>query len=236
MHDMESPRQPTERVPVRPRASAARWAGLFLLLTAAANVVMVYARISADADQSTLLESLRAIAANKAMYSLSGAARLISGITLIAGAWFLWRTWIIREGFGTRLVPVLFASSGVFTAVSGACALALAAFATNGGETVEATTETVALLRWFTGKVGFAAAGLALVAAAQRQWKADGAIRRIAPASAVIGIAMLLIWVDAATVMHQISGAAFFVWLVVIGSMLVSGKVERHFSSIRDSS
>ena len=197
---------------------------------------MVYARVAADADQSTLLESMRAIAANKAMYSLSGAARLISGITLIAGAWFLLRTWIIREGFGTPVVPYLFVVSGAFTAVSGGCALALAASATETLGSVDSSTETVALLRWFTGKVGFAASGLALLAAAQRQWKAGSEIRRIAPASALIGIAMQLIWVDAATIMHRISGVAFFVWLVVIGVMLVSGRVERHFSSIRDSS
>ena len=229
---MESSQQPIESAPGQLRDSAAIRAGLFLLLTAAATVVMVYARVAADADQSSLLESMRAIAANKVMYSLGGAARLISGITLIAGAWFLLRTWIIREGFGTPVVPYLFVASGALTAVSGGCALALAAFATNGVETVEATTETVALLRWFTGKVGFAAAGLALAAAALRQWKAGGAIRRIAPASAFIGLAMQLIWVDAATIMHRISGVAFFVWLVVIGVMLVSGRVERHFSSI----
>ncbi len=219
-----------------PRDSAASRAGLFLLLTAAATVIMVYARVAADADQSTLLESMRAIAANKTMYSLSGAARFISGITLIAGAWFLLRTWIIGEGFGTPVVPYLFVASGVFTAVSGGCALVLAASATETLGSVDSSTETVALLRWFTGKVGFAAAGLALLAAAQRQWKAGGAIRRIAPASAVIGIAMQFIWVDAATIMHRTSGVAFFVWLVVIGIMLVSGRVERHFSSIRDSS
>lgn len=221
-----------------PKDSSARRAGLFLLLTAAATVVMVYARVSADADQPTLLESLRAIAANKSMYSLSGAARLISGITLIIGTWFLWRTWVIREGFGTPLVPALFAASGAFTAVSGVCALVLASAASDAAAlgTVDASTETVEYIRWLTGKIGFAIAGLALLAAAQRQWKAGGAIRRIAPASAVIGIAMQLIWVDAATIMHRISGVAFFVWLVVIGVMLVTGRVERHFAAKRDSS
>ena len=226
-----------ESVKSLPRDSAATKAGLFLLLTAAATVVMVYARVSADADQPTLLESLRAIAANKSMYSVSGAARLVSGITLIAGAWFLWRTWIIREGFGTPLVPALFAVSGAFTAVSGACALALASAAPNAAVlgTVDASTETVAYIRWLTGKIGFAVAGLALLAAAQRQWKAGGVIRGIAPVSAVIGIAMQLIWVDAATIMHRISGVAFFMWLVVIGVMLVTGRVERHFAAKRDS-
>lgn len=197
---------------------------------------MVYARVSADADQDSLLESLRAIAANKAMYSVSGAARLISAITLIAGALSLLKTWIIREGFETRFVPYLLAMSGAFTAVSGVCALvlALSTAATDTLSAVDASTETIATLRWLTGKIGFAAAGLALVVAAQRQWKAGGPIRRIAPASVVIGIAMQLIWVDAATIMHRISGVAFFVWLVVIGAMLLTGRVERHFAAMRD--
>lgn len=217
-----------------PPDPSARLAGLFLLLTAAATAVMVYARVAADADQDTLLESLHAIAANKGMYSLTGVARLVSGITLMAAAWFLWKTWIIREGFGTRLVPVLFAASGAFTAASGVCAILLAAAATAGMDSVDASTETVAMLRWLTGKVGFAAAGLALLAAAQRQWNAGAPISRIAPVSAVIGIAMQLIWIDAATMLHRLSGVAFGVWLVGIGLMLVMGRVERHFASHRD--
>ena len=233
MDDMESSQQPTESEKGHPKDSSARRAGAFLLLTAVATVVMVYARVAADADQDTLLESLHSIAANNTMYSLSGVARLVSGITLIAGAWFLLRTWVVREGFGTALVPYLFVASGAFTAVSGALALTLASYATETLGAVGSSTETVALFRWFTGKVGFAAAGLALVAAAQRQWKAGGAIRRIAPASALIGIAMQLIWVDAATIVHRISGVAFFLWLLLIGIMLVTGRVERHFAARR---
>ena len=238
---MDSSRQRMESPAGTPRDPAARRAGLILLLTAAATVVMVYARVAADADQPTLLESLWAIAANKSMYSLSGAARFISGATLIAGAWFLLRTWIVREGFGTPLVPYLFVASGAFTAVSGVCALVLAASAPDASEAaalsaVDSSTETVAYLRWLTGKIGFSAAGLALVVAALRQWRAGGAIRRIAPASALIGIGMQLIWVDAATVAHRITGVAFFVCLIVIGVMLLTGRVERHFAATRDSS
>ena len=237
---MNGSRQTVSSTAAALRDSAASRAGLLLLLTAAANAIMVYARLAADADQSTLLESMRVIAANKAMYSLGGTARLISGITLIAGAWFLLRTWVVRERFGTPVVPYLFLASGAFTAVSGVSALALFVAAPAASEaaalsSIDSSTETVAYLRWFTGKLGFAAAGMALMVAAQRQWKAGGAIRRVAPASAVIGIAMQLIWVDAATIVHRISGAAFFVWLIVIGAMLVSGRVERHFSSMRNS-
>ena len=213
-------------------------AGLFLLLTAAATIVMVYARVSADADQPTLLESLRAIEANKAMYSLSGIARSISGVTLIIGALFLLKTWVIREGYGTRLVPYLLSGSGGFTLVSGASALILAADASGTAAlgSVDGSTEAVATLRWLTGKIGFAAAGLALVAAAQRQWKAGGTLRRLAPASALIGMSMQFIWIDAATIVHRASGVAFFIWLIVIGMMLITGRVERHFTQMREAS
>ena len=220
------------------KESAARNAGLLLLLAAAATIVMVYARVAADADQPTLLESLRAVAASKAMYSMSGLARAISGIALVAGALFLLKTWVIRAGFGTRMVPYLLAASGGFTTVSGVCALVLVADASNAAAvgSVGASTEAIATLRWLSGKIGFALAGLGLVAAAQRQWKAGGVIRRIAPASATIGIAMQFIWVDAATIVHRISGVAFFVWLLAIGAMLLTGRVERHFAAMRSPS
>ena len=184
---------------------------------------MVYARVTADADQPTLLESLRAIAENKGMYSLSGAARTISGITLVFGALYLWSTWIIREGFGSPLVPFLFVASGVFTAMSGVYALLLPASAGEASDvSVTATTEALSALRWVAGKMGFTAAGLALAAAGLRQWHAGGMLRRIAPASILIGVGMQLIWVDAATIVHRITGVALVVWLVVIGVMLLT--------------
>ena len=202
---------------------------------------MVFTRLAADADHPDLLESIRAIAANKAMYGASGAARLVSGLTLIAGAWFLWRTWIVRERFGTPLAPLLLAVSGAFTAVSGVCALALAASAPVASEAaalsvVDASTEAIASVRRVTGTTGFAVAGLALLAAAQRQWQAGGAIRRIAPGSLALGIAMQFIWFDAATIVHRISGIAFVLWLVAIALMLLTGRVERHFAAMRDPS
>ena len=126
--------------------------------------------------------------------------------------------------------PGLFAVSGLFTAASGACAVALALSASTSAE-VGTAIETTAALRWVTGKVGFSAAGLALVVAARYQWMVGGTLRRIAPVSAVAGVGMQLIWVDGATAFHQITGTVFFLWLVVIGVMLATGRVERHFSS-----
>ena len=224
----------------RQRDTAARTAGVFLLLTALATLAAVVGRVAADADQATLTESLVAISHAKGLYGIGGGARFLSGITLIVAAWFLLTTWIIRLRLGTPVVPILFAVSGLFTAVSGGCAIWLAATVPDATDAIStfaqsSLTEQVANIRWLTGKVGFAVAGLALIVAAHYQWKVGGTLRRIAPLSAIIGIAMQFIWIDSATFLHPINGTAFFLWLVVIGTMLTMGRVERHFSAMFDS-
>ncbi len=224
----------------RPPAPAARRAGVLLVLTALGTVVAVAGRVVTDADHVTLVESMSAISESRALYGAGGVGRLLSGVTLVAAAWFLWRTWIIQERLGTPLVPGLFAASGLFTAASGAFAVALALAASSPDAFLTAepgpAIETAAALRWITGKIGFAAAGLALVAAARYQWMVGGTLRRIAPVSALVGIGMQLIWVDAATAIHRATGTVFFLWLIVIGVMLVSGRVERHFTAMLESS
>ena len=218
----------------RQRDIGARTAGVLLLLTALVTVVAVAGRVAADADQATLMESLVAISNGKGVYGIGGAARFLSGITLVAAAWFLLTTWIIRLRLGTPVVPILFAVSGLFTAVSGGCAVWMSLSVPDTAEAIipfakSSSVEQVADIRWLTGKIGFAAAGLALIVAARYQWKVGGTLRRISPVSAIIGIAMQFIWIDAATFMHPINGTAFFVWLALIGAMLATGRVERHF-------
>ena len=230
MSQTRAPRSP-------PPDGFARAAGKLLLLAAGATAVMVITRISADADQPTLYESMRAIADSKPMYAASGVARFASGVALIAAAWALSRTWVIRRRFGTPVVPGLFAASGLLSAVSGTAAVLLAMSPTpevtfvNGASTpaIPAMVEALSDLRWLTGKIGFATAGAALITASLYQWRAGGALRNIAPASGTIGVLMQFIWIDAATIMHPIVGAAFFFWLVAIGAMLATGRVERHF-------
>ena len=221
------------------RDPAARAAGWMLVLTAVATAVMIVGRVAADADEPTLMGSLTAIASGSGEYALSGAARLVSGITLLAAAWCLSRTWIIRRRLGTPLVPGLFAFSAVFTAVSGALAVALASMAsravTLGAQSSAfARAETISDMRWLTGKIGFALAGLALVVAARYQWSVGGVLRHVAPVSAVLGIAMQFIWVNSATVAHPIIGAAFLIWLVGVGMMLLTGRTEKLFTRYVD--
>lgn len=213
------------------RGFSAPVAGLFLIITAVATLIAVITRVSANADHSTLPETLSAIADSRVLYGAGGVARFVSGITLLVAGWLLLRTWVIRQGFGHPLVPVFLALSGIITAVSGACALALSISAqgTSDAESIGATTEGVAIARWLTGKIGFTLAGLALVIAARQQWKAGVPLNKIAPLSAMIGVGMQFIWWDAATIVHRITGVAFLLWLVLIGFMLVTGRVERHF-------
>ena len=199
---------------------------------------MVVARIAADADHPNQAASLVLIAENRAMYGLSGAARLLSGVTLLAAAVYLLQTWIIRERLGTPLVPALFAVSGIITALSGALAIVLAATAPEVTDPniripLAQSNEVVADAREITGKLGFALMGLALIVAARYQWKAGGSLRYMSVPSAVIGIAMQLIWIDAATVMHRASGVAVFFWLLIIGAMLLTGRIERQFAASR---
>ena len=209
----------------------ARWGGVLLLTTAAITAVMVYARVASDVDQATLLESLRAVAENRGMYGLFSVARLVSGLTLLAAGWFLLRTWIIRDRWATPWVPYLFVASGVCTAVSGVCAILITfqADAASASATDVAGVSAVDDLRWIVGKVGFTAAGLALIVAAWFQWQVGGTLRKVAPASALLGVAMQVIWAPAPPIVHPIVGGVFFLWMLGIGTMLATGRVEQHF-------
>ena len=233
MNIPEDPNAPSSRTTDASPDLFARRAGMLFILTAAASIVMVVARVTADADQPTLLESLRTIAENRAMYATSAVARIVSGITLVVAGWFLLRTWIMRRRLATPAVPWLLGASGAVTAFSGVCALVLAVSASAGADvTISGFVETVDILRWLAGKLGFALAGLALIVAARYQWKVGGTLRKIAPASAIIGVIMQFIWVDAATVMHPIVGAVFMVWLLAVGAMLITGRIDTSFRSM----
>ena len=81
-------------------------------------------------------------------------------------------------------------------------------------------------IRWIAGKVGFTLAGLGLIALGPVQWRIGGLLKVSAVADVIIGVAMLFIWVDAATVMHRISGIAFLAWLIVSGVWLTLGLMQ----------
>ena len=215
---MQSSQEHTLTAPTK--GSSGLGAGLFLLITAVATLVAVVTRVSANADQPTLAESLIVISENKALYASGGGARFVSGVTLIVAAWFLSKTGPGEKQPSARIAPLIFALSGLFTAISGASAIGLANAAP---APPDALPETTAYARWLTGKIGFTLAGLALLPEARRQWNLGTPFKYLALASGVIGIAMQFIWWDAATTVHRITGIGFLFWLMVVGVLLLRG-------------
>ena len=179
---------------------------------------MVVARVAADVDEPTMAESLRAIPESRALFSLSVVARLLSGLTLLAAAWYLLRARSSPESWTTAPVPYLLGLSGVCTALAGAAAIAMAAGASTGEQPV--FLELAYNVRWAMGKVGFSLAGLALVAGVRPRWAITDSPRFLAVASAVLGASMLFIWWDAAPVVHRAVGILFLIWLLAVGSTL----------------
>ena len=149
---------------------------------------------------------------------------------MLAAAWYLSRL-STRERPGVPLMSVLFAGSGLVTAVSGVLAVLLAGLASDvvrlgTRSRANQLVEVLADLRWITGKVGFTLAGLALIVVLRDGRRVGGPLRNMAPLSVVIGVAMQFIWIDSSTVVHRVIGAAFLVWLVASGGMLLAGRGE----------
>lgn len=203
-----------------------RLTGWLFLLSALATASSALFRLAADADQPTDVQLVEAVSQNSWLYGAGGAARCLAGIALMAGAWCLLRTWIIRNRQGSPLVPGLFGVSGGFTVISGVAAVVLAIAAASEPE-VTRSIESILFLRWVSGKIGFAMAGLAIGVASRFQPKMEGVRRYGSPVSAILGLAMQFIWIDSATIVHPLVGAAFFVWLVVVGGLLAAGRTKR---------
>ncbi len=211
--------------------AAARAAGLLLVLTAAATAIAVAGRLSAGGDQPALADSLAAVAANAGRYGAGGAGRLVSGLTLIGAAWYLPRTCPGFPSLATRLAAGLLSASGACTAVSGAYAVLMAVAVRDVADAgalaaAAGALEVTARLRPLFGEIGFVLAGWALILMAPRQWRVGGAWKRLAPASVVLGAAMQLVWLDAATALHAVTGIAFTLWLVAAGGLLWAERVE----------
>ncbi|MXZ91267.1 MAG: hypothetical protein F4W95_04975 [Chloroflexi bacterium] len=217
--------------------SAIRISGLMLLLAAIATAVSVMTRLSSSLEPFPDSPIQLPIILDTGQYVIAGAARVLSGLALLAAAIFLRLTLNDRQPVAAGISAALLVLSGAVTAISGACMLALAA------ELPEAAASRVYLYpeaawgyqvwidpvnqaRWIAGKVGFTLAGLGLIALGPVQWRIGGLLKISAVADVIIEVAMLFIWVDAATVMHRVSGIAFLVWLIVSGVWLAAGLLK----------
>lgn len=213
------------------KISSVRAAGLLLLLTAVATAVSVMTRLSGSMEPLAGSPIQLPVILDAGQYVIAGAARVVSGLALVAAAAFL-RLALRRDrpvagGIATTLLEL----SGTVTAISGASMLALAGGLpqASGGSAalvawdIPGWVGAVDGIRWIAGKVGFTLAGLGLIALGPVQWRIGGLLRISAVVDVIIGVAMVFIWVDAATVMHRVSGIAFLVWLIVSGVWLTLG-------------
>ena len=229
-----------------------RTAGVFLLLTALATAISVPARLMVGADdtpftdalaqsqsldaaevaQLAMAEKLAAIGESRTAYAIGGAARLVGGLTLLVAGLALWRSMSAVDPVAMGAAAALLVASGLASAASGASAVALSVLASEAQRTVALTPgssivggaeDALFTVRWAAGALGFALVGLALVAMAAVQWRMSGSLRAAAVVEGILGVAMLFIWVDAATVVHRISGIAFLVLLIAAGLPLATG-------------
>ncbi len=195
-------------------------------------------------------EKLHAIGSASVAYGTGGVARLFGGLTLLLAGLYLRRAMSAVYSRPMTVAAVLLVASGIASAVSGAAAIGLSVLAPEpetvtvltsgesgwsrlaqpgepGAQTarqlpdVSIVEDSLFSVRWITGSLGFTLAGLALVALAPVQWRMGGLSRGVAVVGAVLGVAMLFIWVDAATALHRVTGIAFLVWLIIVGLWLV---------------
>ena len=214
--------------------SSTRAAGLLLLLTAVATAVSVMTRLNSSIEPLAGSPVQVPIILDTGQYVIAGAARTLSGLALLAAAVLLRLALRREQPIAAGIATTLLELSGAATAISGAAMLALAAALPEAGHTVVLTyggpppgwIEPADAARWIAGKVGFTLAGLGLIALGPVQWRIGGLLKVSAVADVIIGVAMLFIWVDAATVMHRVSGIAFLLWLIVSGIWLVAGLLK----------
>ena len=141
--------------------TAARSAGVFLLLTALATAISVQTRLLADADQPTLAESLLAIIANRGYYAARGGTVGVGisfaggGVVPVAGHG---RLPPAGGGSGRRVPGRVRADyGGVRRVRRGDCRIAADRGAAGDGLP---NLKLLADARWFTGTLGFTLAGL----------------------------------------------------------------------------
>ena len=211
-----------------------RISGLLLLLTAVATAVSVMTRLNSSMEPLAGSPIQLPIILDTGQYAIAGAARTLSGLALLAAALYLWMALRGSQPQAMGIAAALLVLSGAAAAVSGAAMLALAGGipqVADGSATLMAWAapgwvEPADAVRWIAGKVGFTLAGLGLIALGPVQWRMGGLIKVSAVADVIIGVAMLFIWVDAATVMHRVSGIAFLLWLIVSGVWLTLGLMQ----------
>ncbi len=208
--------------------TAARGSGILTVITAAAIIVGLFARVAAGADgHETMRETMQAIADNRAPYAIYGALTLLSGIAMMGAAWLIASAAAFRALTALPIVPLIFGVAGAIYILSGASAVFLASIAPDMAQGGMASQ-----IREISATLAFIVSGWGLMASGFHQWKAGRPLRFIAPASVAIGALMQIMFIrlltgDGIAFYDQIVGLLFVIWLFIAGFTLAFVSTDR---------
>ncbi len=205
--------------PQRARSIEAITAGSLLIFSAIAAAAMVWTRLQAGIDQPTFEETLAAIDQNTLWYTWHGMARTFFGALLIAAAVFLKPAMLLARGWQLRLSSVLLSLGGIAMIISGV--LVIFIVAVYRVDTFD--LESFDHYREIAGSIGNTLIGLTIVLLSVLQWRLGGFMKPVALLAPFVGIGMTIVWVDAATIFHRISGTGFLIWLLTTALVLIAG-------------
>ena len=189
------------------------------MLSAIAAAAMVWTRLQADIDQPTFEETLAAIDQNTLWYTWHGMARAFFGALLIAAAGFIKPAMLLARGWQLRLSGVLLSLGGIAMIISGVLVIFIASVHWVDTYNLESFDH----YREIAGSISNTFIGLAIVLLSVVQWRLGGFMKPIALLAPFVGIGMILVWVDAATIFHRISGTGFLIWLLATALVLIAG-------------
>ena len=193
-------------------------AGILLLLAATAAALMVWTRLQADFDQSTLQETLVAIDQNTLWYNWHGTSRVFFGGLLIAFATVITTAMSLPHGWQLRVSSGLLILGGAAMVASGVLVIFISAIYW----TEVYDVESFGRYRAITGSIGNTLIGLAVIIMTPIQWRLGGLMKTSAVLAPIAGIGLVLVWWDSVDI-HRVSGAIFFVWMVTTAVSLMSG-------------
>ena len=160
----------------------------------------------------------------RGMFSWHGTARILFGGLLVVSAYVVNRLWPTPAQSVFQSRDSLLVLSGIAMIASGVLTVTLSGLAEFNDAFGTTYQESIYYYRGIAGNISNTLLGLAVFTMAPTQWKfgrVDETGRRI---GILLGPLMLLIWWDAASISHSVSGTGFILWLLLTSVALFIGR------------
>ena len=174
--------------------------------------------------QPTLEETFRASDQNSTWFNWHGTARIWFWAMLLNSQYFIGSALASGRGFGSGLAKACLALGGIAFIASGVITTLLPSLIVFDAALGSADPEQYYYYQVLAGNIGNSLISLALVLLGSTQWRSGGMMKPLALSGTIIGVALILVWWDAATMLHRASGAGFIIWLVVTALVLITTK------------